>query len=425
VLKTDLLQLIANGENSGVEFKSVKNVKGDEIRAETLGKAIVALANLRGGVVLLGVDDDGTVSGIQPTRHGTLERWVMDTVLGHYVHPAIIPFYEEVVLDAGLRVAVITVTQGTQKPYVLRSNGREEVYVRVGAISKLATRDQQAQLFASGGMLHSEVLPVSGSSLADLDRDRLSDYLVTMAGDPVPPATEPEWEQRLLGLGFLASVPDREPVCTMAGLVLFGRSPRRTMRQAGVRWMSFAGTEMDYQAQDDLILDGPLVALWRGGDGQPRERVEDGLLERVLSRMGPFIALPQPELQDGLRRESQPRYPPEAIREALLNALVHRDWTRSTQVEIVNYRDRLEVTSPGRLQNSMTVDKVLAGQRSARNGIIVDVMRDYGYVDHRGMGVRRKIVPQTRALTGQDARFEETDDYFRVTLPARLAEEDS
>jgi ATP-dependent DNA helicase RecG len=69
----------------------------------------------------------------------------------------------------------------------------------------------------------------------------------------------------------------------------------------------------------------------------------------------------------------------------------------------------------------MTVDKVLAGQRSARNGIVVDVMRDYGYVDHRGMGVRRKIVPLTRAFAGQDARLEETDDFFRVVLPARVS----
>ena len=87
----------------------------------------------------------------------------------------------------------------------------------------------------------------------------------------------------------------------------------------------------------------------------------------------------------------------------------------------MNYADRLEVISPGTLQNSMTVDKMLAGQRSARNPIIVEVMRDYGYVEHRGMGVRRKIVPLTREYTGRDASFEATDDFLRVTLPARPA----
>jgi ATP-dependent DNA helicase RecG len=410
MLKADLLQLILNGENSGVEFKR------DDVRPEQLGKEVVALANLRGGVVLIGVEDDGTVSGVQ---RPDLERWVMDTVFGRYVHPMILPFYEEVVMDGNLRVAVITVSEGTSKPYVLRNNGREEIYVRVGTTSRLASREQQAGLFESGGMLHSEVLPVSGSSFTDLDRDRLEDYLLTIAGDPVAPQTPAEWEDRLLGLGFLTAAPRGAPLCTIAGLVLFGRGPHRRLPQAGVRWMSFESTDMDYAAQDDVLLDGPMVALWRGGNGRPRERIEDGLAERVLSRMAPFITDPKPVLADGLRREAPGRYAPDAIREALLNALVHRDWTRSTQVEVVNYADRLEVTSPGRLQNSMTVRKVLAGQRSARNGIIVDVMRDYGYIDHRGMGVRRKIVPQTRAYSGQEASFTETDDDFRVSLPAR------
>jgi ATP-dependent DNA helicase RecG len=67
----------------------------------------------------------------------------------------------------------------------------------------------------------------------------------------------------------------------------------------------------------------------------------------------------------------------------------------------------------------MTIEKMLAGQRSPRNQIIAEIMRDYGYVDMRGMGVRRKIVPLTRDYTGKEAAFELTDDYLRVTLPAR------
>lgn len=65
----------------------------------------------------------------------------------------------------------------------------------------------------------------------------------------------------------------------------------------------------------------------------------------------------------------------------------------------------------------MTVEKMLAGQRSPRNPLLVDIMRDYGYVDARGMGVRRKIVPLVRAESGEDARFEATEDFVRVTMP--------
>lgn len=410
MLKSELLEIIANGESSGVEFKR------DDLRPEQLAKEIVALVNFQGGKLLLGVEDDGTISGIQ---RPDLETWVMDTVFGRYVHPLTLPFYEEVMFEEGKRVAVISLTQGAAKPYVLRDNNREEIYVRVGSTSRLATREQQARLFESGGMLHAEVLPVSGSSLDDLDQARLGDYLVNIAGDQMAPQSVADWEQRLTGLGFMVARPDGPAACTIAGLVLFGRSPRRCLRYAGVRWMSFAGDSKDYQAQDDTVLDGSLLALWEGRPGAGRSIVEDGLLERLIDRMRPFISEEGSEINAGLRRESSDRYPFDAVREALLNALVHRDWTRSIEVEVVNYADRLEVTSPGALQNSMTIEKMLAGQRSPRNPIIVEIMRDYGYVDARGMGVRRKIVPLTREYAGKEAEFDLTDDYLRVVIPAR------
>ena len=413
MLKSELLEIIANGENSGVEFKR------DDLRPEQLAKEIVALANFQGGKLLLGVEDDGSISGIQ---RDDLETWVMDTVFGRSVHPMILPFYEEVEFDGGKRVAVISFTQGTAKPYVVRKDNREEIFVRVGSTSRLASREQQARLFESGGMLHSEVLPVSGSSLEDLDQSRLTDYLINIIGDLMMPQSSEEWEQRLTGLGLMVDRPETDSaVCTIAGLVLFGRSPRRSLRHAGVRWMSFAGDEKDYQAQDDTVLDGPLIALWEVRAGEGRTLIEDGLVERLADRMRPFISEESSEINEYLRRDSLYRYSLDAVREAILNAFVHRDWTRSSEVEVVNYADRLEVISPGTLQNSMTIEKMLAGQRSARNPIIVEIMRDYGYVDSRGMGVRRKIVPLTRNFSGKDAAFDLTDDYLRVVIPSRPA----
>lgn len=416
MLKSELLEIIANGENSGVEFKR------DDLRPEQLAKEIVALANFQGGRLLLGVEDDGAISGIQ---RNDLETWVMDTVFGRYVHPLILPFYEEIELDDGKRVAVVSLTQGTAKPYVVRNNNREEIFVRVGSTSRLATREQQARLFESGGMLHSEVLPVSGSKLDDLDQARLTDYLVNIAGDVEAPQSPEDWERRLIGLGFMVARTEGAPVCTIAGLVLFGRSPRRSLRQAGVRWMSFAGESKDYQAHDDTLLDAPLVALWAGRPGAGRQLIEHGLIEHLADRMRPFISEDGAGINEGLRRETTYRYSLDAIREAILNALVHRDWTRSIEVEVVNYSDRLEVVSPGTLQNSMTIEKMLAGQRSPRNPIIVEIMRDYGYVDMRGMGVRRKIVPLTRDYSGKEADFELTDDFLRVVIPARSPDQAS
>ena len=175
---------------------------------------------------------------------------------------------------------------------------------------------------------------------------------------------------------------------------------------------------MDYQAQDDTEIDGPLVPLWSSEPGQGKRLLEHGLVDRVLDRMKPFISRDNNFLTDGTRRESVAFYARDALREAILNALIHRDWTRALEVEIVNYVDRITITSPGALTNSMTLEKMLAGQRSPRNPIITEIMRDYRFVDMRGMGVRRKIVPLTRQWSGRDAEFEATEDFVRVTLPS-------
>ena len=300
---------------------------------------------------------------------------------------------------------------------MVRHHQREDIYVRVGSTSRLATREQPAALFASGGLLHAETLPVSGSSMADLDRARLTDYLGRVLADDVP-GEDAAWLARLCGLGFMAERADAAPVCTIAGVVLFAHRPRRLLRQAGLRWMAFAGDDMDYHALDDSELDAPLVGLWAAGNGA-LYLAQPGLTGQFMERVQLFVSSESAQLVDRLRRDRNWNYPPDALREALLNAIVHRDWTRPGDVEVVLYRDRLAVTSPGALQHSMTLEKMFAGQRSARNTIIVEVMRDYGYVEHRGMGVRRKIAPLTREFAGKDARFEATDDFVRVTLPAR------
>ena len=99
-----------------------------------------------------------------------------------------------------------------------------------------------------------------------------------------------------------------------------------------------------------------------------------------------------------------------------MNALAHRDWTRYEEVEVSRFGDRLEVLSPGALQNSMTVEKMIAGQRSPRNSLIVEVLRDYGYVDARGMGVRNKIIPLLREQNGTEPEFIATEDHLRLVM---------
>ncbi|MGH8497251.1 MAG: RNA-binding domain-containing protein [Methylococcales bacterium] len=410
MLKTELLEIIANGENSGVEFKK------DDIRPEQLAKEIVALANFQGGKVILGVEDDGTMAGI---HRDNLEEWVMH-IMRDKIHPLILPFYEEIKMDEEHTVAVITLPQGISKPYVVRDGGAEKIYIRVGSTSRLATREQQMRLFELGGMLHAESLPVPRTDMSCLDEARLQNYLNDFIQDPEIPRTPKEWEKRLLGLGFLVEAGDRI-YCSIAGLVLFGKNPRSYLKQSGLRVFAFANQDKEYNARLDIILDAPLVGRW-DFTGDRKKLIDGGIIERFIEQAKPFLSQESSELDKNFRREIEWFYPIDAIRELVVNALAHRDWTRSVDIEIAIYSDRFEVISPGALQNSMTIEKMTAGQRLPRNTIIMEVLRDYGYVEFRGMGIRTKVIPLMKKHNHVEPIFEVTDDYLKTILPGKSGE---
>ncbi len=120
--------------------------------------------------------------------------------------------------------------------------------------------------------------------------------------------------------------------------------------------------------------------------------LEAGLVEQAVEfvrRNTPVIAT----LEDGARRAERSTYPVGAIREAVVNALIHRDYLlANSDIELAIYQDRLELISPGKLPNGITPERMRAGTRAARNQLLKDMMRDYGYLEHMGLGVPRKIV---------------------------------
>lgn len=410
--KSEVLEIISNGENSEVEFKR------DDIRPEQIAKEIIAFSNSYGGRLLIGVEDNGRIVGI---KRDNLEEWIMDTVCGRYIHPALIPKYEEIKIDEKNRIAVITVFSGVSKPYVLIHNDREDIFVRSGSVSKLATREQIIRLSESGGLLHVELMPVPNTSFKNLDKARLENYFRDIIKDPFVPKTDNEWLLRLTDMGFLSDLPSYDKVCTIAGLTLFGIKPRRYLKQAGIRLMVFDSQDLQYKALLDTVIDAPMLARRMENEIGSSILIDEGLIEKTVSQLIPFITVESETIDMGLRREKKWLYPLEVIRELLLNALAHRDWTRNTDIEIIIYRDRLEITSPGALPNSMTVEKMIAGRRTPRNPIIMEVLRDYQYVDARGMEIRVKVIPIMYEFNHSEPVFDATDDYLKTTLrPAQI-----
>jgi ATP-dependent DNA helicase RecG len=408
---TELLEIIKNGESSGVEFKR------DVIENHALARELVAFSNFHGGIVLLGVEDDGTISGL--TRPD-LEEWVMTTCRDK-IRPGIIPFFEIVRdIEPGEDVAIVRVTRGYDV-HSLWHNNSNKYFIRVGTQSREASQEELARLFQQRGSIRAELRPVSGATLGDLDRRRLRDYFSRIRQQDVPAdegeaarldaagraALEREWQALLINTEIMT-----EEGVTVGGMLLFGRTPNHFLPHAGITAAAFPGTEKDYAARERAPLRGPMTPLL-GSDGG---LVENSLVEQALDfvrRNTPVTAV----LENSARRIEKPAYPPEVLREAIVNALIHRDYLlSSTDIELAVYSDRLEIVSPGRLPNGITPDRMRTGCRTARNQLLKDVMRDYGYLENLGMGIPRKIILGMKAHNGTEPALVEDQERFILRL---------
>ena len=403
--EVDILTLITNGEDSKTEFKE----QLERNRPERMAREIVSFANMHGGYILVGVSDFKEIVGIQ---NENIQSWLMDTVIMRHVHPTIIPEYDEVTINERT-IAVIKVPMGVSKPYATRHKNREDIYIRVGDTCQLASREQIQRLFESGGMLFMEKLPIPGSSIEELDERKLRQYFIEILE-----YDENFWHENiqniLLDHSFL-NTPDgtRSIFCSYFACALFAYSPRLRLPQAGIQLMVFDGEEMDYNAKMDEILDLPFIGLKENRDNKHSDQ---SLPDCVMRYLQPYISRDVVDAAQHMQRERHWDYAPNAIRELIINAFAHRDWTRQGMVTVVVYGNRMEVKSPGSLPNGMTIKKVKAGERTPRNTKISDILRDYGFIEGRGMGIRRKVIPLTLEKNGTEPLFESTEDYFKVTL---------
>lgn len=399
ITRTELLEMIHNGENSGVEFKR------DDIQNQDLAKELVAFSNLEGGILLLGVQDDGSISGITRQK---LEEWVM-TACRDKIRPALIPFFELARdVETGKDVAMVRVSRGLDV-HTLWHNNKNTYFIRVGSQSREPTPEELGRLFQQRGNFRAELRPVSGATIADLDMRRLKNYFVRVREQEVPADNdETSWNKLLFNTEIMV-----EDGITVSGILLFGRTPNRFLPQAGIDAVAFSSVNKEYAARERSSLRGPMTPLLN----EDREIVEAGLVEQALAFVQRNTAVVGQLEEGGARREEIAAYPMEAVREAIVNALVHRDYLlSSTDIELSIYEDRMEIVSPGRLPNGITPARMLTGCRAARNQLIKDVMRDYRYLEHSGMGIPRKIVKCMKEHNGTEPVLIEEGERFTIRL---------
>lgn len=403
--RAELTELIKNGENSGVEFKR------DDVRPEKLAEEMAALLNLEGGHILLGVEDDQTVSGLTRSP-AKAEQWVMEAARVH-LRPAAIPYWETIEWSDGKVLGIISLpVDAPDKPYKAKRGAAWVTQIRVGTTTRDATDEEEVRLYQQSGRLQYDRKPVPGSSFTDLDRRRLINYFRDIRRQAFPDEADLASWVRLLVNTELMTEDRGRPIASAAGLLLFGTRPNKYMPQSGITAVAYPGTTKDYEAKERASIRGPAVSLF----SEAGEVVETGVIEQSLefvrrnTSIGAWI-------DEGGRRQERWDYPLEAIREAVVNAVAHRDYTITViDIELSIYSDRLEVISPGRLPNTVTVEKMRAGYRASRNELIKEVLRDYRYIEATGLGVPRKIVQGMLAHNGTDPDLIEDEDRFIVRL---------
>jgi ATP-dependent DNA helicase RecG len=376
----DVTTLLAQGEHASLEFKT------QDVRPEALAKELVAFSNTLGGVVLIGVADDGAIQGV--ADRALIEQRVIN-VARHNVVPAIDPGLSWSCVD-DRDLCQVTVGKGTAKPYQTLDG---KFLIRVGSANRQATKEELSRLFQAAGLVHFDISPVEQTGLEDLDEAKLQSYWQTYYQLDYYRLDRDERINLLLNADLL-SLHEGIPVCTIGGLLMFGRQPQRRLPQSAIQFAAFDGIDMTDPLLDKKELTGVLPDLIENA----------AALVRLL--------LPKPSTLDGLRRDEQEQIPPRVLREALVNAVCHRDYSISQRrIQLFLFRDRLEVRSPGRLPNTLNLQKIRYGNSAPRNLLLLKYLDNMRYIDGLGRGI-----PLMIKTLGERVSFAETGEIFSVTI---------
>lgn len=379
--KTDLLELLKNGESSTVEFKSAV------FHNDSLAKEIVALANMSGGLVLIGVADDGTIKGIDDK---SVEARAVSICRNNIV-PPIIP--ETAFVDVGgKKVLFLSIEKGPYKPYKVKASNK--YYIRAGSISIEPTNEELIRLFQNGAQLHFEASHLPGTGPDDVDTIKFKAYCTDFRNI--------EWDdsadQNKLLYNF--QIIDENRRLTVAGALFFAGQVTRWLPQAGIEMHCFAGCDRIGDIVDFKSPDNDVPTLIQTA-------------EQFVAFNSRTRATFNPE---ETRRTDRPDYPPFAVRELVANAFMHRDWSIFGQkIRLDIFSDRLEVFSPGRIPNTLNLQRALSGISYYRNPLIAQMLKDYGLAEKAGRGLL-KIMKHQEKMQLRPPEFDLTEAYFKVTL---------
>ena len=412
---TALLDSIRAGEDSELELKEVLFLghrvsfgSGEGRAAPRLAEVFVSMANTNGGRVVLGVrDSDRLPVGIEPDRRELVEQLVVNAATENCV-PMIVPVLNwEYLPGAEETRALCLIVEIPRSLHELHQTSDGRFLQRIGSHRRLIPAERLARMLSARRMSNPiEERPVFGSTLADLHELRLEHYF----RDRFPDWSRPEEWDRTLRAHKLAISTDAGVIPTYLGVLLFAEQPEQFLPGAYVDVAAYHGATADGETVDSRRITGPL----------PEQ------IAQTLTYFRSSALVPTASRKDWDGRHDYPSYAHTALQEAVVNAVVHRDYeARGSQIIIRLFPDRIEFQNPGALYNTLTIENLYAGcQPARRNQFLAGFMRDFkspltgaSYMEARGEGFL-KLVRDSERLSGRRPLLEQIGDATRLTIYA-------
>lgn len=382
--KMDLENLIRSGENSKVQFKKIID-SPDALAAE-----ICAFTNTRGGKIIVGVSDKGIINGLNAEEVGRLNQ-LISNICTQKIDPQLSVITENFIFDTRI-VVVIDVPMGPNKFYV--ANGKD-VWVKVGADKRRASREEMRRLLQESFNLFADEQEIEGTSINDLDNNMLGEFIKKKTGENIGDLSI-SLEKLLENMKLM-----KNKKCTLAGLLLLGAKGYPLFSQYQVSAVSWYGNDagaMDYRDSEDV--QGNVLVLYKDALAFIKRQLKKIQKGQHVNSLG---ILEIPEI---------------ALEEALINAIVHRNYFVQSNIRIFVFDDRVEIISPGSLPKTLTVDAIKTGVHIARNPILLSHIKDIKGIPYRGtgVGIARIIKSCKKDNVLVDFHNEEEKNQFRVVF---------
>ena len=377
--KLEIQQKILEGESIHTEFK-------EQLPAnEDLAKCLVCFANTDGGNLIIGIDSSGEIVGVEDCDEAL--RRIDDVAFSRCEPP--ISILPETVNVFEKTILVITISKGDQRPYRTKSG---IYYIRSGNRCRQASWQEVRRLYQTSESIFYDETPVSAASLGNLDLTYFKSFLNKNLSI-IP--QDNMIENYLENLKIIT----HNKIPTLAGLLFFGENPQRFIPFAKIIAAYIPGQDISIPPADKKDLDGKIPDLIENSARYLRLYIKESHQIR------------------GFEPELYPEIPETVLREGIVNAIAHRDYTINASIRLFIFEDRIEIRTPGTLPNSVTIESMkIAGSHVLRNPTLYNLLYKIGMVTDIGSGVFR-MIKIMKEKTNMDIGLHLTETEFIVTIP--------